>query len=105
MRADTAEQAKRIAQKFRRTRAEMAEMIREVFGEVTEELEKDYLEIRGEIMALVEEMKDSGELTKEKYNQAVDTVVSQFAKGRRWSRTASKKLINSLEDEWNNINS
>lgn len=103
MRKDTADKAMEIAKKFKKTRAEVTAMVEAIFGEVSEELEKNYIEIRGNILAMIDDIKEKGELTRKNYDEAVDKTVRQFSKGKKWSKETVNKLKKSLDDEWKDI--
>lgn len=103
MREDTMDQAKKIAKKFNKTRAEVTAMVESIFGSVTDELERNYLEVRGDVMAAIEDLQEKGELTKAKYEKEVDKAVKQFAKNKKWTEQQAKKLSKNLEDAWEDI--
>ena len=103
MRQETAEKAKEIARKFKKTREEVASTVKEIFGEINDELERNYIEIRANVLTMLEDLKERGEVTKENYQKMVEKTVKQFSKGKKWSETAIKKLREDLESSWDEI--
>lgn len=88
-----------LAKKFKKTRKEMQLTIENIFGKVTKELEKNYLELQGNILASLDGVKDSAELSKEKYDEIVKNVVDKFSKGKKWTDKSIKALIKGLQNE------
>ena len=97
---DIAEKAMLLAKKFNKSRKEVQAAVKDIFGEVTEELEKNYLELQGEILASIDDIKDIKELTENKYDQIVQDVVKHFSKGKKWTEKAIKNLIEELKKDW-----
>ena len=92
--------AQELAKNFKKNRVEIQESIQKVFGEVTKELEENYLELEGNILARMDELKDKAELTKQKYEEIVQDTVEQFSKGKKWSGKNIQALIKELQKDW-----
>lgn len=100
MRKETVEKAKEIARRFKETREEVTNAVNDIFGEVSEELEKNYIELKANVLAMVEDLKEQGELTKENFQKTIDDAVKQFSKGKKMSENTIRKLIKNLENTW-----
>lgn len=100
VREEVQDRAKKIAKRFNASREELQERVKESFGEVSEELEEKYLKIQGILMAQADEMGDSVEMTKEKYEEMVDASVKKYAKGREWTADAVSNLSQTLKRDW-----
>lgn len=105
---DVRKKAQELADKFKKTKEEVQKTIQDAFGELTaeeeEELSKNYLELRGEILAKVDEMKERGEeLSQKIYNKIVRDTVTTFAKGKKWAQDATDKLAKELEKDWEEL--
>jgi len=94
------EKAKELAKNFKKTRKQMQDTLQEIFGEVTESLEKNYLELQGNILAQIDEIKDKAEFTKDKYDEIVTEAVKQYAKGKKWTEKSINALTKELQKDW-----
>lgn len=101
VREETTEKAKDLAKKFNKTRKDVQSYVGHIFGQVSEELEKNYLEIKGYIIANIEEQKNN--FNEKKYDHLVDETVKKFSKGREWSKDTLNKLSNHLKEDWKEI--
>lgn len=79
--------------------AETYATVESIFGEVTKELEEDYRELRGNILAKLDDFHAKAELGKEKYDEVVKEVVEHFSKGKKWTEKSIKALIKQLQKE------
>lgn len=95
--------AQDLAGKFQKSRQEIQKIIQDAFGEVSEELEKNYLEIRGDILAKVDDLKEKGKLTKEKYEDIVNHAVQKFPQAKDWTKKSTNHLIDTLKQDWKDI--
>jgi gas vesicle protein len=103
LRQDTMDKAKEIAKSFNKTRAEVTAMVESIFGTVSDELERNYLEVRGDVLASIEDLQKKGELTKAKYEHQVEKSVKEFSKKKKWTEQQSKKLLKNLQEAWDDI--
>ena len=97
---DISEKAAELAKKFKKTRKEMQESLENIFGEVTKELEENYLELQGNILAAVDDIKDQAELTEKIYDEIVQDAVEQFSKSKKWSEKSIHSLMKELKKDW-----
>jgi|GEM_PF-861614 len=100
---DIADRAQNIAKKFKKTRAEVQKTVEEVFGETSEDLEKAYIQIRADILAGIDDVKDKAKFTQDSYNKMVEDTVKGFSKGKKWTEKAVKNLTKNLEDQWDEL--
>lgn len=99
VRTDLAERARQLAWRFKRSRAELQESVRDIFGKISDELEQAYLEVRGDVMARMDEL-EPGTDTEAAYRKIVRSAVMAAAKGRRWSKAQVEKFVTHLEREY-----
>lgn len=97
---DLMQKGKELAKNFKKTRKEIQETLQSTFGEVSEMLEKSYLELQGNILAQVDDIKDKAELTREKYDEIVENAVKQFSKGKKWTEKNINALTKELQKDW-----
>ena len=97
---EVSERAKKIAKKFDATREDLQERVKESFGEVSDDLEEKYLQIQGILLAQADDMGDVAEMSKDKYEEMVDTAVKKYAKGREWTSDAVGNLTRTLKRDW-----
>lgn len=102
-RQEIKDRAKELADKFHQSTDEVRKKVEDIFGEVSEELQKNYLEIRGNILAGIDDMKDKVELTRKRYEDMVDDAVANFGKGKKWTEKNMKRLADSLKEDYENI--
>jgi gas vesicle protein len=98
-RQDMADKARKLAWRFNRSRAEVQDSVNNVFGKVTNDLEEAYLQIRGEILAAMDELEPSAK-TKAAYKDIVNQAVHTVSKGKRWTKNQIDKLRAHLEGEY-----
>jgi gas vesicle protein len=98
-RHDMAEKARQLAWRFNRSRAEVQASVEKVFGKVSQDLEEAYLQVRGEILAAMDEL-EPGQKTKAAYKDIVNQAVHTVSKGRRWTKNQVDKLMAHLEGEY-----
>lgn len=103
LRKDLAKQANGFAQKFGKTREQMQEIVYSTFGKVNTELEKNYIEIRAQVLAMIEQLDSKTKLTQKKYHAIVEESVALYAKGKKWSKQVVDKLIADLKAEWSSM--
>ena len=103
---ETREDVKRIAhqtaRKFRKSRVEVEEIIQEVFGKVTEPLIEQYVELKGEVLAMVHQTKTKGikKFSKDLYDKLVDETVETYAKAKKWSKEQQAKMSDEIKQDW-----
>lgn len=103
VREEVKDRAEKIAKKFNATREDLQARVQETFGEVTEDLEEKYLEIQGILLAQADELEDTAEMSKEKYEEMVDKAVKKYAKGREWTKDSLENLSHTLKRDWKNF--
>jgi gas vesicle protein len=103
LRKDLTKQAKQAAKKFKKTRAQVQEIVYSTFGQVNAELEQGYIELRAQILSMIEQLGSKAKLTQKKYDAMVEDVVDLYAKGKKWTDEAVKKLLKDLKAEWKHI--
>lgn len=103
LRKDLTKQAKQAAKKFKKTRAQVQEIVYSTFGQVNAELEQGYIELRSQILSMIEQLGSKAKLTQKKYDAMVEDVVDLYAKGKKWKDEAVKKLLKDLKAEWKQI--
>jgi len=103
-RDDLSAQAALLAKKFTKTRADIQKSLKEIFGDVSEELEKNYIQVRANVLEGVENLKERSELTQRKYNEIVETAVAKYAEGRDWTVKSINELIKNIQQDWQDIN-
>lgn len=95
---DIMEKAHELAKKFKKSRKEVQETLKNIFGEVTKELEENYLELQGNILAQLDDIKD--ELTEKKYYKIVQDAVTQFSEDKKWTEKSIHSLVSELQKDW-----
>lgn len=102
LRKDMIEKGKCIVKRFHKNRMEMKEHIRDIFGEVNNDLERSYADIHRTVKDAVEEAKQTGQLTRERFGdivrQAVYSVRSRIATA--WNEEINGKLLSHFEKGW-----
>ena len=101
---DLVEKAQQLARQFNKNREDVQATVKNIFGEVSDELEKNYLEVQGDILAQLDELKGKTDLTQKKYNEMIADTVSNFSKGKKWSKNVIKNLQDSFGDAWEEMN-
>lgn len=101
---DVMKKASELAKGFNKGRKEVQEAVQNIFGEVTEEFEKDYLEIQGNVIAAIDELKDKSDLTHKKYKEIVEDTVAAFSKGKHWAKKTIDALTEELQNGWDDVN-
>lgn len=95
--------ADELAKKFHKTRKQIQENVKNIFGDVSEELEKKYLELRGNILAELDYIRERALLDKNKYEALIDRAVKEFSKDKKWPEKSVEELKKELKGEWNEI--
>lgn len=103
LRKDIAKQATTLAKKFGKTRDQVQEIVYSTFGKVNNELEQNYIEIRAQVLAMIEQLGAKSKLTQKKYHAIVEEAVAFYAKGKKWTEAVVTKLISDLKAEWEAI--
>lgn len=103
LRKDIAKQATTLAKKFGKTRDQVQEIVYSTFGKVNNELEQNYIEIRAQVLAMIEQLGAKSKLTQKKYHAIVEEAVAFYAKGKKWTESVVTKLISDLKAEWEAI--
>lgn len=103
MREDIAHRAQDLAGKFNKTKEQVQESVMKIFGKVSDELEKDYVQVRANVMAEIDELKNKKDLTKDRYNELVSRAIKSYSKGKEWTKESIQDLKKHFEDEWNDI--
>lgn len=102
-REDISNRAQDLAGKFKKSKEDVQQSIMKIFGKVSDELEKDYVQIRANVMAEIDELKDKKDLTKDQYNELVSRSIKAYSKGKEWTKESIQELKKHFEDEWNDI--
>lgn len=103
LRKDIAKQATTLAKKFGKTRNQVQEIVYSTFGKVNNELEQNYIEIRAQVLAMIEQLGAKSKLTQKKYHAIVEEAVASYAKAKKWTAAVVKKLVEDLKLEWETI--
>ncbi len=103
LRKDLVKKANTLAKKFDKTRNQVQEIVYSTFGKVNTELEQNYIEIRAQVLAMIEQLGSKAKLTQKKYHAIVEEAVDMYAKGKKWSKEIVEKLLADLKAEWENI--
>ena len=102
LRKDMLEKGKYLVKKFQKNRREIQEHIRDIFGDVNDDLERSYADIQRTVKGAVEEAKQTGQLTRERFGdivrQAVYSVRSRIATA--WNEEINGKLLSHFEKGW-----
>ena len=102
-RADIAKEANRLAKGFKQSKDQITETLQSVFGTVNSELEKTYIEIRGHILAAMDEIKDKKQFTQKHFEKIVDDTVKDFAAKKDWATDKITTLSERIKAEWKDI--
>lgn len=105
IREEAGEKAKELAKKFDHKREEIQENVREIFGNVTDDLERAYIDIRSLALTAMDELKEKGQLSKARYEEAIRSIVDDFAEERNLSKKESDNLRKSLFKDWESLKS
>lgn len=100
---DIVEKGKEIAKKFKKSMSDIESNIKEIFGNISENLKEKYLELQAEILAGIDEMDEKKELTQKKYNKLVSDVVERYAKAEEWTEEQKDKLIEIINNNWDEV--
>lgn len=102
-RADIAKEAQRLAKSFKQSKEHITETLQSVFGTVSDELEETYVDIRGHILAAMDDIKDKKQLTQKRFEQIVDDTVKDFADKKEWAADKVSALTDRIKAEWKDI--
>lgn len=103
MRKDTADKALEIARKFKNTKEEITSKVKNIFGEANDQLERDYIQIKSNILASIDELKDKKDLTKDKFKEISDSYIKQFAREKKLNKDVMENLSNDLNTLWEDL--
>lgn len=103
LRKDIVKKATTLAKRFGKTRDQVQEIVYSTFGKVNNELEQNYIEIRAQVLAMIEQLGTKSKLTQKKYHAIVEEAVASYAKAKKWTASVIKKLIEDLKLEWETI--
>ena len=103
LRDDITHRAHDLAGKFTKTKEEVQDSIMKIFGQVSDELEKDYVQVRANVMAKIDELKDNKSFTTDRYNELVSKAIKSYSKGKEWTKESIRDLKKHFEGEWNDI--
>ena len=103
IREEAADKAKELAKKFDRKRHEVQETVMEIFGNVTDELEKAYIDVHSLALTAMDDLKERGQLTKAKYEDAIADIIEDFSKERSLSKKETENLKKSLVNDWDKL--
>jgi gas vesicle protein len=103
LRKEIAKQATTLAKKFGKTRNQVQEIVYSTFGKVNNELEQNYIEIRAQVLAMIEQLGAKSKLTQKKYHAIVEEAVASYSKAKKWTESVVKKLVEDLKSEWEAI--
>lgn len=104
-RDEIGKKAEAIATTFKQSREEIQEWLTEIFGTVNDTLEEAYLNIRGHILAGIDEVADKAQMTQKAYEKIVDDVVKEASKDRDWAEEKVQALAKKFKGEWKKIHS
>ncbi len=91
------------AKKFGKTRSQVQEIVYSTFGKVNNELEHNYIAIRAQVLAMIEQLGTKSKLTQKKYHAIVEEAVELYSKGKKWTKEVVAKLVEDLKAEWETI--
>lgn len=103
LRKELVKQAGTLAKKFGKTRTQVQEIVYSTFGKVSNELEHNYIEIRAQVLAMIEQLGAKSKLTQKKYHAIVEEAVGLYSKGKKWTKEVVSKLVDDLKAEWETI--
>lgn len=95
--------AQDLASGFNETRENVQKFLSDTFGQVTDDLEKAYVEIRGRVIAAVDDISDKTGFTQKKYHEIVDEAVNSIAQGKKWAEKEITAITKRLNDEWEKV--
>ncbi|MBI4836681.1 MAG: YtxH domain-containing protein [Candidatus Abawacabacteria bacterium] len=97
------QKAQGLATTFQQSKETVQNLLAEVFGSVDDQLEQAYLEIRGHILAAVDDISDKRQLTQKRFDKIVDDAIAEVTKGKDWAEDQVKALAERLKGEWEAI--
>lgn len=103
LRKELVKQASTLAKKFGKTRSQVQEIVYSTFGKVNNELEHNYIAIRAQVLATIEQLGTKSKLTQKKYHAIVEEAVALYSKGKKWTKEVVAKLVEDLKAEWETI--
>ena len=102
-RKELAKKAESLATTFQESRESIQNWLTQVFGSVSDQLEEIYLNIRGDILASIDEIEDKKHLTQKKYDAIVDSIIDEAAKNRDWAADKVEAWKDRFHAEWKDI--
>ena len=102
-REEIAHRAENLAEKFKKSKRDIQHALMKVFGKVSDELEKDYVQIRANVVAEIDALHSKKKFTKERYDTLVEKAIKAYAKGKDWTRESIEDLRRHFEDEWQDM--
>jgi len=100
---DLNQKAQDLAQKFGNNLEKMRDQVMESFGEINEHLQKSYLEMKGDIIAEIDDIKDKNGLTEDKYKKIVRDIVEKYAREKKWPTDKVERLKKNFQKDWSHI--
>lgn len=104
-REDIRKKADELASSFKQKREDIQKMLSEMFGHVNDELEKAYVEVRGYIIAGLDDLNTKKKATQANFEKLVDDVVGNAAEKGKWTEDQVKALSKKIKAEWNEFKS
>lgn len=100
LRNEVDSRAKKLGKQFNKNRATVQKNVMEIFGKVSEELEKNYLEVHSHVMAAVDQLQTLAKDNQKNIDQAIEQIITNFAKAKKWSKQNAEKFTEMLKAEW-----
>lgn len=102
-RKELGEKAEALATTFKESKEDIQSWLTDTFGTVSDGLEEAYLNIRGHILAAIDEVEDKAKLTQKSYDKIVDSIVKELSKDRDWAEDKIEALAKRFKGEWKKI--
>lgn len=99
-RDDIRKKAEELAAGFKQKREDVQKTLTEMFGNVSDDLEQAYVEIRGNILAGLDDLKAKKKATQANFEKLVDEVVDEAAKSGKWAKDKVKAMTDKVKSEW-----
>ncbi len=99
-RDDIRKKAEALASGFKQKREDVQKTLTEMFGNVSDDLEQAYVEIRGNILAGLDDLKAKKKATQANFEKLVDDVVDEAAKSGKWAKDKVKAMTDKVKGEW-----
>lgn len=99
-RDDIRKKAEELAAGFKHKREDVQKTLTDMFGKVSDDLEQAYVEIRGNILAGLDDLKAKKKATQANFEKLVDEIVDTAAKDGKWAKDKVKAMTDKIKGEW-----